>query len=83
MLEKVITFVAKAYKIDPATLSRHTDFIKDLALDSMKLVESIVEIEDAYNIEIPEKKLFKMKTLGDLADYLEATLSPAVKTAAI
>lgn len=76
MLEKVIALIASAYKIDPSSLGRDTNFMKDLALDSMNLMESIVEIEDLYDIEIPEKSLFKMHTIGDLVDYLEQTLSP-------
>lgn len=81
MLEKVIALIAAAYKIDPSSLGRNTNFLKDLAIDSMNLVESIVEIEDIYDIEIPEKRLFKMHTIGDLVDYLEETLSPASKNA--
>lgn len=71
MLEKVINLIAAAYKIDPSTLSRDTDFQKDLALDSLSLVQSIVEIEEMFDVEIPEKKLLKMHSIGDLVDFLE------------
>lgn len=81
MLEKVINLVAAAYKIDPSTLSRDTNFQNDLALDSMSLVQSIVEIEDLYAVEIPEKRLFRMHTIGDLVDYLEEVVEPALKLA--
>lgn len=75
MLEKVINLIAAAYKIDPSTLSRDTDFQKDLALDSLSLVQSIVEIEEMFDVEIPEKKLLRMHSIGDLVDFLEqATL---------
>lgn len=83
MLEKVINLVATAYKIDPKTISRNTNFQNDLALDSMSLVQSIVEIEDIYSIEIPEKKLFKMRTIGDLVDYLEEVVHPSLQDAHI
>ena len=76
LLEEVVQFVAKAYKIDPATLNRNTDFQKDLELDSMSLVQSIVEIEEAYGVEIPEKRLFKIHTIGDIVDFLEEALPP-------
>lgn len=79
MLEKVINLVASAYNIDPKTIGRDTNFQNDLALDSMSLVQSIVEIEDIYEIEIPEKRLFKMHTIGDLVDYLEEVVSPTRK----
>lgn len=76
LLEKVIRLIASVYKVDPSTLSRGTNFQNDLSLDSMSLVQSIVEIEDTYGIEIPEKRLFKMNTIGDLVDFLEETLLP-------
>lgn len=71
MLEKVISLIAAAYKIDPSTLSRDTDFQKDLALDSLSLVQSIVEIEEMFDVEIPEKRLLKMHSIGDLVSFLE------------
>lgn len=83
MLEQVINLVAAAYKIDPKSIGRNTNFQNDLALDSMSLVQSIVEIEDMYQIEIPEKRLFKMHTIGDLVDYLEEVVSPSLKSASI
>lgn len=83
MLEKVINLIATAYKIDPSTLSRQTSFQNDLSLDSMSLVQSIVEIEETYGIEIPEKRLFKMNTIGDLVDFLDEALTPSKRSAAV
>lgn len=81
MLEKVINLIAKAYKIDPKSLTRSTNFQNDLAIDSMSLVQSIVDIEDEYQVEISEKRLLKMSTIGDLVDYLEEVVSPAMRAA--
>lgn len=74
MLEKIILLIAKARKIDPTTITRNTNFQIDLKMDSMSIVQSVLEIEDSLNIEIPEKTLFKMKTVGDLVDYIESKL---------
>lgn len=74
MLEKIITLIAKARKIDPKSLGRNTSFQVDLKMDSMSIVQSILEIEEKFKIEIPEKKLLKMKTIGDLVDFLELKL---------
>ncbi|MEG1607135.1 MAG: acyl carrier protein [Mucinivorans sp.] len=82
MLEKVIQLMARVYKIDPSTITRSTDFQKDLKLDSMSLVQSVIEIEDEYGIEIPERKLFKMKTVGDLVDYLDKIFPKGAKVLA-
>lgn len=81
MLEKIILLIAKSRKIDPATLGRNTSFQIDLKMDSMSIVQSILEIEEKFKIEIPEKKLFKMKTIGDLVDFLEQKLGKTVALA--
>jgi acyl carrier protein len=46
-------------------------FQRDLAADSLDLVELIAAIEDKYDIELPEEELEKMKTINDLWIYLE------------
>jgi len=81
--DKVVEMVASAYKIDPLILDRSTNFQNDLALDSMSLVQSIVEIEETYGVEIPEKRLFKMHTIGDLVDFLEEVLLPKGQLASV
>lgn len=83
MLEKVIQLIAAAYKVDPKSINRETNFQNDLSLDSMSLVQSIVEIESLYDIEIPEKHLFKMHTIGDLVDYLEEVVKPKKASGAV
>lgn len=75
MLDKIIQLIAKMHKIDPASLNRDTTFQNDLKLDSMSIVQAILEIEEKYDVEIPEKRLFKMKTIGDLVDFLEEKLA--------
>jgi acyl carrier protein len=46
-------------------------FQRDLAADSLDLVELIAAIEDKYDIELPEEELEKMKVINDLWIYLE------------
>ncbi len=71
MLEKIKQLISKAHNIDISKLKRETSFQNDLKLDSMSIVQSILEIEDRFGVEIPEKKLFKMRNIGDLVDFLE------------
>ena len=46
-------------------------FARDLAADSLDLVELIAAVEDKYDVELPEEELEKMKVIGDLWKYLE------------
>ena len=75
--EKVVALIAAARKIDPKSITKETTFITDLKMDSMSIVQAVLDIEDKYDIEIPEKLLFKMKSVGDLVSYLEQKVTPA------
>ena len=44
--------------------------IRDLGLDSLDLVEMIIEFQEKYGIEIPTEKMSQIKTIQDLLDVL-------------
>jgi len=46
-------------------------FQRDLAADSLDLVELIAAIEDKYDVELPDSELENMKVIGDLWKFLE------------
>ena len=42
-----------------------------MKIDSLDVVEIIMKIEDAFEIEIPDEKLNEFHNLGDIANYIE------------
>lgn len=46
--------------------------IGDLDLESLDIVTLIAELEEKYQIEIPDKEIKKMQTVEDVVNYLEA-----------
>ncbi len=57
--------------VDPDQVQMDKSFQRDLAADSLDLVELIAAIEDKYDVELPDEELEKMKTISDLWTYLE------------
>ena len=57
--------------IDPDQVQMDKSFQRDLAADSLDLVELIAAIEDKYDVELPDDELAKMKTIADLWKFLE------------
>jgi len=49
----------------------NVSFARDLAADSLDLVELIAAVEDKYDVELPDEELENMKNVGDLWQYLE------------
>lgn len=45
-------------------------FIEDLGLDSLDMVEVIMEAERDFNVEIPDDDAASLKTVESVVDYL-------------
>ncbi len=57
------------------TLSANSDFTSDLALESIQLMEFMVDIEDHYDIAVDLDSLSRVKTLSELADVVAKLVS--------
>jgi acyl carrier protein len=57
--------------IEPDQVQLDKSFAKDLAADSLDLVELIAAVEDKYDVELPDEELEKMKLISDLWKFLE------------
>jgi acyl carrier protein len=55
---------------EPEKVQMDVSFARDLAADSLDLVELIAAVEDKYDVELPEEELDKMKNVGDLWQFL-------------
>jgi len=44
--------------------------LTDLGLNSLELVEMVCEVEEKFNVEIPDRVISSFKTIKDLLDYL-------------
>jgi acyl carrier protein len=62
---------AEILGVDPEQVQTNVSFARDLAADSLDLVELIAAVEDKYDVELPEEELEKMKKVGDLWTFLE------------
>jgi acyl carrier protein len=47
-----------------------TSFVNDLGADSLDIVELVMELEDAFDLSIPDEEAEKMQTVGDALKYI-------------
>ena len=71
MFEKIQKELSDYFEIDPATITRETDFVKDLQADSLAIMELMFSLESETGKEMGDDVMDKVKTVGDLVDYLE------------
>jgi len=62
---------AEILGVDAEQVQMDVSFARDLAADSLDLVELIAAVEDKYDVELPEEELEHMKNVGDLWKFLE------------
>ena len=71
MFEQVKALICQYVDIDPATITEDTNIRSDLGLNSLDLVNLVTEIEDEFDIEIPDRAIKLFKTVKDVVRFIE------------
>ena len=58
-----------------SNLSEHTDFIKDLKINSANLVDVILDVEDEFDIRIENEDMEKMLSVQAAMDIVNEKLA--------
>ena len=64
----------KTVKIDPDRLQMETVLKDDLNLDSLDMIEVVYEVEDSFDVQIPEERMGELRTFGEVIDGLHEAL---------
>ena len=71
MKERILEIIAEQFNMDVNELDEDMSFQDDLNADSIELVELVMTIEEEFETEVSEEGLEKLKTVGDVIDYVE------------
>ena len=70
--ERVIKIVAEQFEVSAEKITMKSLFMDDLKADSLSVVELVLAIEEAFNLEIPDEDAEKIKTVGDVVNYVKS-----------
>ncbi|MCF2444360.1 acyl carrier protein [Dyadobacter sp. CY345] len=70
MRERIIK-ILNNFGVDNSAVSDDANFIKDLGFDSLDTVDLMMQVEQEFNIAIPDDDYPKIVTLKSLVEYLE------------
>ena len=68
MIEKVI---AESLGCDQDMIKDESHFVNDLGADSLNIVELVMEVEQTFDMEIPDEDAEELHTVAQLKKYIE------------
>jgi acyl carrier protein len=68
--ERIITGLAKILKKQPSEVQKEARLIEDLEIDSLDTLDLIFELEEEFNIEIPQGQS-PFVTVQDVINYVQ------------
>ena len=69
--ERVTDIVSEQLGVEKDKISRETSFVNDLGADSLDTVELVMELEEEFDINIPDDAAEKIQTVGQAVEYIE------------
>ncbi len=69
-VETLKKIVAESLGISEDEIGTSASFIDDLGADSLDIVELVMAIEKAFDLEIPDEDAEKIATVQDAIDYV-------------
>ena len=75
IFQKIQTILSQTFDIDQDKILPQTHFVDDVGMDSLDLVELMMNFEADFNIEIADDDLTEIQTVEDVCNYVQQHLS--------
>lgn len=72
MFEQIKAVILDSLSCEPEDITMEARLVEDLEADSLDAVELNMALEDACGVSIPDEELAKLKTVGDIYNYITA-----------
>ena len=69
--ERVISIVSDQLGVDKDKVKIETSFVNDLGADSLDTVELVMELEEEFDLNIPDDAAEKIQTVGQAVKFIE------------
>ena len=70
MNEKLRKIIAEQLGVETESVNENSHFQDDLNADPLSMADLVVNIEDQFNVKIPQEELRRFATVGDIANFL-------------
>ncbi len=69
--DKIAELITEKLGVEASKVKMEAKFVEDLGADSLDTVELIMQLEDEFNLEIPDEEAEKLTTVGSVVNYIE------------
>ncbi|HXV35706.1 MAG TPA: acyl carrier protein [Myxococcota bacterium] len=73
--DRIQSIVADQLGVERAEVTKDASILDDLGADSLDVVELVMSLEEAFNIEVPDDAVEEMRTIGDVQRFVESRVS--------
>ncbi len=73
--ERVINIVAEQLGVEKEKIKLDSNFVNDLGADSLDTVELVMELEEEFDINIPDDAAEKIQTVGQAVTHIDSCLA--------
>ena len=70
-LDRMKSVICDYTDLKPSDITEETNIRSDLGLNSLELINIAVAIEDEFDLEIPDREVSNIETLGDAVAIIE------------
>lgn len=71
MRSKIIDIIANQLGVEKDVITPEANVVDDLGADSLDVVELVMALEEAFDLEIPDEDAENIRTVKDIFEYLE------------
>ena len=75
MFEKLAEIICNYVEVEPSDIHEDSRFMEDLGFTSFDFMSMLGELEDEFAIEIDQRDVSDIRTVGQAAEYLEKLAS--------
>jgi acyl carrier protein len=77
--KRITANVSTKFGVSTAGISIDSSF-QSIGANSIDIVEIILDMEQEFHINVPDNKLVRMKSVGSLAKFIDASLNNKIKS---
>ncbi len=69
---RLLEIIGEKFGVDRRTITLNSLFAGDLGADPVDMIDLVMRIEEEFDLDIPDQKIDRMKTVGQMVKYVSS-----------